>query len=65
MEILLNKKTSDKDLNVGTKVCYQNFDGIYNNLGIITEILIIDGIPNYLINTAFGAYLASELKLIK
>jgi len=65
MKILLFHKTTDRDLKKGLKVCYQNTDGLFNNLGVITDIVTDkDGIKNYLINTAMGAYMADELKLI-
>jgi hypothetical protein len=65
MKILLNKLTKDSDLKTGLQVCYQNIDGVFNNLGIVTDIITDkDGIKNYLINTAMGAYMADELKLI-
>jgi hypothetical protein len=65
MEILTYKKTTDKDLKINMQVCYQNLDGVFCKLGTITDILLIDNVKNYLINTSFGSYLASELKLIK
>ena len=65
MKILINKQTKDSDLKTGLQVCYQNIDGVFNNLGLITDIITDkDGIKNYLINTAMGAYMADELKLI-
>jgi hypothetical protein len=66
MKILLFHQTTDNDLKTGLKVCYKNIDGVFNNLGIITDIITDkDGIKNYLVNTAIGAYMADELKLIK
>lgn len=65
MKILINKQTKDSDLKKGLQVCYQNMDGVFNNLGVITDIITDkDGIKNYILNTSFGAYMASELKLI-
>jgi len=65
MKILLNKLTKDSDLKTGLQVCYKNIDGVFNNIGVITDIVTDkDGIKNYLINTAMGAYMADELKLI-
>lgn len=65
MKILLFHKTTDSDLKTGLQVCYKNIDGVFNNLGLITDIITDkDGIKNYLINTAMGAYMADELKLI-
>lgn len=65
MEILLFHKTTDNDLKKGLKVCYKNINGIYNKLGVITDVIELDGVKNYLINTSFGSYTADELKLIK
>lgn len=65
MEILLDHKTDDSDLNPGMQVCYKNTDGFYNKLGFITDSYEQDGIKLYLINTAMGSYSADELKLIK
>lgn len=65
MKIIINKETKDTDLKIGQKICYKNIDGIFNNMGIITDIIIVDGIKNYLINTAMGSYVANELKLIE
>lgn len=65
MEILLFKKTTDNDLSKGLQICYQDTSGTYSKLGIITDVIESDGVLNYLINTSFGAYVASELKLIK
>jgi len=64
MEILLFKKTKDSDLKVGLQVCYQNLNGGYSKLGNITDIIEQDGVKLYLLNTAMGAYMAEELKLI-
>lgn len=66
IEILLLKETKDSDLKEGLKVCYKNIDGVYNNLGIITDIKQPKlGGKEYLINTSFGSYMANELKLLK
>ena len=65
IEVLINKIPTDKDLKIGTKICFQNLNGIYAFLGTITDIYNIEGILNYAINTALGTYLASELRLIK
>jgi len=65
MEILLYKKTKDSDLKVGLQVCYQALNGAYTKLGNITDIIEQDGVKLYLLNTAMGAYMADELKLIK
>lgn len=73
MKILLNKLTQDSDLKEGLQVCYQNTAGEFNKIGTITAIKTIDGVLNYIIegqptkfdlDTAMGAYMASELKLI-
>ena len=65
MKILTFHKTTDSDIKQGLQVCYKNIDGVFNNLGVITDIITDkDGIKNYLINTAMGAYMADELKLI-
>lgn len=65
MEIFLMRETKDSDLYKDLKVCYKDQAEIFSKLGIITDIIEIDGIKNYLLNTAFGAYTANELKLIK
>lgn len=65
MEILLFKNTKETDLKIGLKVCYQNLQGVYNNLGTITDILDKQHNKEYVLNTSFGSYVASELKLIK
>ena len=65
MEILLMKKTTDADLYKGLQVCYKDLGGAYTKLGIITDLVEDDGIKQYLISTAMGAYTADELKLIK
>ncbi len=65
MKILLFKKTTDSDLFKGLQVCYKDLNGVYNKLGVITDFYADkDGIYNYLINTAMGAYCADEVKLI-
>lgn len=65
MEILIFHQTTDNDLTKGLKICYKDINGNYSKLGIITDALEIDGVMNYIINTAMGAYTADELKLIK
>tara|TARA_R110002126_G_scaffold46401_8_gene130656 strand:- start:117 stop:374 length:258 start_codon:yes stop_codon:yes gene_type:complete len=65
IQILLFKKTMDSDLYSGLQVCYKDLSGAYTKLGIITDIYEKDGFKHYLLNTAMGAYLADELKLIK
>ena len=64
MTILLNKITTDIDLKKGLQVCYKNINGGYSKLGVITDTFEQDGITLYILNTAMGAYAASELKLI-
>jgi len=65
MKILLNRLTKDSDLKKGLQVCYKDLDGVFNNLGVITDTVTDkDGIKNYILNTSFGAYTADELKLI-
>ena len=65
MKILLFHKTTDSDLKKGLQICYQDINGAFTKLGVITDIITDkDGIKNYLINTSFGAYMADELKLI-
>jgi len=65
MKILTFHKTTDSDLKIGLQVCYQDTNGAFTQLGVITDIITDkDGIKNYLINTAMGAYMAEELKLI-
>ena len=65
MEILVFKKTQDSDLKIGMQVCYQNLQGVFCKLGTIHDVYNYDGVNHYAINTAMGAYLAEELKLIK
>ena len=65
MEILLSKETTDKDLKTGMQVCYQNLQGAFCKLGIITDFYFYNGTKKYLLNTAMGSYFADELKLIK
>ena len=65
IEVLINKIPTDKDLKIGTKICFQNLNGIYAFLGTIDSITIKDNVLNYSINTSMGAYLAEELRLIK
>ena len=65
IEILLLKQTRDNDLKEGLKVCYKDINGIFSKLGTITDIIEIDGVKNYLLNTSFGSYHADELKIIK
>lgn len=55
----------DSDLYSGLQVCYKDLSGAYTKLGIITDIYEKDGFKHNLLNTAMGAYLADELKLIK
>lgn len=65
MKILTFHKTTDSDLKTGLQVCYKDANGAFTKLGVITDIITDkDGIKNYLINTAIGAYMAEELKLI-
>ena len=65
MKVLIFKKTKDSDLKQGLQVCYQDIDGAFTQLGVITDILTDrDGIKNYLVNTSMGAYMAEEFKLI-
>lgn len=65
MEILLNKKTTDTDLKEGMQVCYKDQNGVYSKLGIVTDIIPVDDVNHYLINTSMGSYHADELKLVK
>jgi len=65
MKVLLFKKTKDTDLSIGQKVCYKDLHGAYTNTGTITDIIEQDGVKLYLLNTAMGAYMADELKIIK
>jgi len=64
-EVLIYKKTKDSDLSIGLEVCYKNIDGIYCNLGTITDTYQQDGVNLYALNTAMGSYMADELKLIR
>ena len=64
-EVLIYKKTKDSDLSIGLEVCYKNIDGIYCNLGTITDIYQQDGVNLYALNTAMGSYMADELKLVR
>jgi hypothetical protein len=70
MKILLNKLTTDQNLEIGLKVCYQDINGEYTKLGKITDIIEPapeKGRPSkeYILNTAMGSYTADELKLIQ
>lgn len=65
MKILIYKNTQDSDLVIGQKVCYKDTNGVYAKLGTITDIYQDFGITHYILNTSFGSYLASELKLIE
>ena len=65
IEVLINKIPTDKDLKIGTKICFQNLNGIYAFLGTITDVYNRESILNYAIDTAIGTYTASELRLIK
>jgi len=65
MKILTFHQTTDSNLKTGLQVCYKDTNGAFTKLGVITDIITDkDGIKNYLINTAMGAYMAEELKLI-
>lgn len=64
MKILLFHKTTDSDLKKGLQVCYQDTNGAFTKLGIITDVIDQMYPIQYLINTSMGAYLADELKLI-
>lgn len=63
--MLILKIPTDKDLENKPRVCYQNIEGVYCKIGIITDIIIVDGFKNYLLNTSFGSYTANELRLLK
>ena len=63
IEVYLFQDTKDEDLKVGQLVCYKNLNGVYANLGKITDITNTDGLKGYIIDTSMGKYLASELKL--
>ncbi len=65
IEVLINKIPTDKDLKIGTKICFQNLNGIYAFLGTVTDVYNRENILNYAIDTAIGTYTASELRLIK
>ncbi len=64
MKILLFKKTTDSDLFKGLQICYKDINGVYNKLGVITDVIDQMYPIQYLINTSMGAYHADELKLI-
>jgi hypothetical protein len=64
MEILLYKKTTDKDLKIGMKICYKDINGVYSKIGKITDWVCTEGVAYFLIDTSFGSYTADELKLI-
>jgi hypothetical protein len=64
MEILLYKIPQDADLKTGLQVCYKDTFGAFTKLGIITDTFPQDGFTMYLLNTAMGAYMADELRLI-
>lgn len=65
MKILIYKNTQDMDLVIGQKVCYKDTYGAYTKIGTITDTYQDFGITHYILNTSFGGYLASELKLIE
>ena len=65
MNIMIYHRTTDKDLYKGLQVCYQDINGVFNRLGIITDAIDDNGILLYLIDTAMGSYVADELKLIE
>ncbi len=65
MEVLIFKIPTDKDLENKLKICYQDINGLFSKIGIITDIIMVDGFKNYLINTSFGSYTANELRLLK
>ena len=65
IEVLIYKIPTDKDFKIGTKICFQNLNGIYAFLGTITDVYNRESILNYAIDTAIGTYTASELRLIK
>jgi len=64
IEVLINKIPDDTDLKIGTKICFQNLNGIYAFLGTVTDVYNRENILNYAIDTAIGTYLASELRLL-
>lgn len=64
-EILLFKVPKDEDLRTSLRVCYKDINGVFNKIGIITDVYIDGFTKNYLINTSFGSYVASELRLFK
>ena len=64
IEVLLWRTTTDEDLEKYMEVCYKDLGGAYTKLGTITDIIEDNGIKQYLISTAMGAYTADELKLI-
>lgn len=65
MKILINHTTTDKDLSLGTKVCYKDQEGYYSKVGTIDMISANEGLKTYSIDTAIGNYKASEVKLIR
>lgn len=65
IEILLFKVPNDNELHTQKKVCYKNLDGVFNKIGIITDIINKKSGKQYILNTSFGAYTADELRLIK
>jgi hypothetical protein len=64
MKIQLFHQTNDSDLSIGQKVCYQNFEGVFVHIGIITHSYIQDGLKLYSLHSAMGLYAANELKLV-
>lgn len=65
MEVLLFKKTTDEDLQIGQEICYKDANGIYSKIGTVTDWIFKNGAMEFSINTSFGTYTADELKLIK
>ena len=64
-KVLIYKKPKDKDIKTGQIVCYKDLNGIYANIGTVTDIIVKDNTKLYLINTSIGTHLAEELRLIK
>lgn len=65
MEILLLKKTTDADLEIGMEVAYKDKNGDFTKTGKITNWIVLDGIMNFSLDNSLGYYHAIELKLIK
>ena len=65
MEILLFKKTEDKDLSIYLKIVYQDKNGQFTKVGTITKTEKINELIYYTVDTSTAIRTADKLKLIK